>query len=240
MTRILTRGKFFTIAAILLVVFFVAAEPASAALPKTFSQFKARYAKEARTPEGAIKLYFDAVFAFIDSNTRAEGTNMLRYSLRLNKGWEKGPNNQTFVNRMKNPSYEYIFRSFAVGATPENNYSMNKDKYKINIIKKWTGHPSGDLQITLQSGGADSPRAVYLQKEGDLWFMVNNAGTYADVRRPVKGKDKPAYDADFDDENYEEEEEEEEAEEDDPAHIESGSNDIQDAFEKLLLEQLLK
>lgn len=250
MTKFFTRAKFFTIVAVLLTVFFVAAEPASAALPKTFSQFKARYAKEARNPEGAVKLYFDAVFAFINPDTRAEATNMLRYSLRESKDWEKRPGSQTFVSRMKDPAYEHIFRSFAAGATPENNYSMNKNNYKLQVAKVWTGHPSGDLQVTLHNKGADNVRPLYLQKENGLWFITNNASTYAGVRFPTGNKDKPSYDADYDDENYGVEAAPEDKDDGDDGYDlwddadepkkPDASKELQDALQNILKEQLLK
>ena len=55
----------------------------------TYHEFKERYMREAVTPEGAVKLYFDAVFCYIDPAARTEGVKMLRYCLREKRDWEK-------------------------------------------------------------------------------------------------------------------------------------------------------
>ncbi|WP_367339556.1 hypothetical protein [Aminivibrio sp.] len=187
---------------VIAVVLTIAASPALAALPKNYGEFKARYAQEGQTPEGAAKLYFDAVFCYINPDTRAEGSKMLRYSLRLRQGWESSPNNRTFVERMEDPDREYLFRSYAVGATPQNNYAMDRNNYRLDIIKRWSGHSSGDLQLQLRNGGADNPRPILLRKFDGLWFVTNNSSTFVDVRRPAAMEDRTDHDADYDDVNY--------------------------------------
>lgn len=191
-------GALLTAMAVLLVLVL----PAGAALPRDYGEFKARYAQEGRTPEGAMKLYFDAVFCYIDPATRDEGSKMLRYTLRLRQGWEKTAYNRTFVERMEDPDREYFFRSYAVGARPENNYAMDRNDYRLDIVKRWSGHSSGDLQLSLRNGGADNPRTVYLRKFDGLWFVTNNSSTFLDVRRPVTMADRTGHDADYDDVNY--------------------------------------
>jgi len=54
---------------------------ACAVLPETYKEFKARYQSEGRTVEGAVKLYFEGVFAYMNPQTRKEGAKMLRYAL---------------------------------------------------------------------------------------------------------------------------------------------------------------
>ena len=44
-------------------LFLLVGREGRAALPRDYQEFKARYQQEGRTPEGAVKLYFEAVFA---------------------------------------------------------------------------------------------------------------------------------------------------------------------------------
>ena len=83
-----------------LLIFAAAAE---AELPKNYKEFKARYQKEATSPEGAVKLYFEGVFVFMNNETRSEGAKMIRYSLRSEVPIERSTYYSTFVERMKDP-----------------------------------------------------------------------------------------------------------------------------------------
>lgn len=171
-------------------------------LPVDYQDFKARYAGEAVRPEGAVKLYFDAVFCYINPATRDEAVKMLRYSMRLRQGWERSALYQTFVDRMRDPRYSHIFRSFAAGTSVHNGYAMSPDNYRLDIMQIWDGHSSGDLQVRLRSSGADNPRSVYVRRYEGLWFVTNNAATYTEVRRPQTELDRTGHDADYDEQNY--------------------------------------
>lgn len=171
-------------------------------LPRDYQDFKARYARQGVTPEGAVKLYFDAVFCYINPATRAEASKMLRYSMRLQQGWERSSFHRIFVERMEDPHYTHIFRSFAAGTSVHDGYAMSPDNYRLDVIKIWDGHSSGDLQVRLRSSGADNPRSVYVRQYDGLWFVTNNAGTFAEVRYPQTEIDRTGHDADYDDINY--------------------------------------
>ena len=179
------------------------ATAACAELPKNYKEFKARYQKEAKSPEGAVKLYFEGVFVFMNKETRDEGAKMIRYSLRSEVPIERSTYYSTFVERMKDPDYNYVFRSFAVGATPENDYKMSPEKFKINFAGKAVKDPGGFLRLPLKSSGADSLRYVWVKKfeEDGLWFVINNASTYSQVREPKSEtvRRSHAFDADYDD-----------------------------------------
>ena len=92
---------------------------AHAELPRDFQEFKARYQQEGRVPEGALKLYFEAVFCYIDEATRSEGAKMLRYAMHLDRPLEQAGSYATFVSRMQDPDENYVFRSFAAGTSPQ-------------------------------------------------------------------------------------------------------------------------
>lgn len=180
---------------------------AQAKLPKTYKEFKERYQTEGRTIEGAVKLYFEGVFAFMNEDTRKEGGKMLRYAMYADRPIERSTYYATFVERMKDPDYNYAFRSYAEGATPENNYSMSPDDFEIMYAGKPVKDPGGYMRVPLESSGADSPRIIWVKKyEDGLWYVINNAATYVQVKEPkaVQIKRSQAHDADYDEDEDDE------------------------------------
>jgi hypothetical protein len=168
-------------------------------LPKNFEEFKERYQQFGTSPEGAIKMYFDAVFCYLQPDKRSEAVKMLRYSLHETAGWEKRSSNATFVSRLNNPQMHYIFRSFAEGTSPENNYAMSPDNYRLMLDGKKT--QTDYTQLTLTSSGADSPRPFQLRQfEDKLWYVTSNPGSYSDVRAPREQTQKKSrsHDATYD------------------------------------------
>ena len=165
-------------------------------LPSTYKEFKANCQKIATSPEGAMLMLFDAVYVYMDEGTRDEGSKMLRYILHMEKDWQNLPSKATMNERLKGAEYSHIFRSYAVGATPENGYKMDKNNYAINIAKKRSD--GGDIMLSVVSNGADSPRMFRVKKDEDSgsYYVASAAGLYAGVRKP-KTKDT-SYDADFD------------------------------------------
>jgi len=165
--------------------------------PADFQAFKERYQKIGTSPAGAVRMYFDALYSYIDPAKRAEGAKMLRYSLHEGPNWERSPAWATFVSRLRAPSYHYIFRSFAQGTSPENSYAMNPDSYQLMFVS--SRQETDYVYIAIRSSGADSPRPLHVQQfEDGLWYVINNHGTYSDVRKPANQIRKGGHDADLD------------------------------------------
>ena len=179
-------------------LFLLVGREGQAALPRNYQEFKARYQQEGRTPEGAVKLYFEAVFCYIDEATRAEGSKMVRYALHYDRPIEQSYNLATFVERLRDPEMHHIFRGFAEGTSPENDYRMSPDNFNLVVTKKV--QEQGYLRVFLRNSGADSPRAVWVKEFDGLWYTINNASTYVGVRPPKAFVDrtKNAHDADYD------------------------------------------
>ena len=167
-------------------------------LPTTYSVFKARCQSACQTPEGAVRMYFDAVYNYLDPAQREEASKMLRYILHAGPGWERSPNYNTFVQRLRDPAHHYIFRSFAAGTSPENGYRMTPDNYRLTITGK-RQQADDFVAVHLVSSGADSPRLVTLRRHEDgQWYVFSNAGTYAQVRAPRQATTSNSHDADYD------------------------------------------
>ena len=169
----------------------------SGGLPSTYSEFKSRCQNAARTPQGAVKMYFDAVFCYLDPQRRAEASKMLRFIMHADANWEGSQRYVTFVRRLKDPYYKYIFQSFAAGTSPENGYRMSPDNYSLNIVR--TSPEQDHLRVFLRSSGADWDRRVWVKQYSDgLWYVINNSDTYVKVREPATATDNNQHDADFD------------------------------------------
>ena len=192
------RLKKISVVLALSALFLVVGREAWAALPRDYQEFKARYQQEGRTPEGAVKLYFEAVFCYIDEATRAEGSKMVRYALHYDRPIEQSRNLATFAERLRDPERQHIFRSFAAGTSPENDYRMSPDNFNLVVVNKL--REQGYLRFFLQSSGADSPRPVWVKEFDGLWYTINNASTYVGVRPPKAFIDRTrnAHDADYD------------------------------------------
>ena len=181
-------------------LFFAHCGEAFAELPHSYKEFKARYRTEARTPEGALKLHFEAIFCYLDPATRAEGSKMVRYSMYYPKPIEQSYNLATFVERLKDPKQRHIFRSYAAGTSPENSYAMDPNDFELELIGKRLDS-DGYTKIEISSSGADSPRRVWMKEHDGLWYTENNTAVYVQVREPKNILDakKNLHDADYDD-----------------------------------------
>ena len=183
---------------VLLAFTVLVAAQAQAGLPATYQEFKARYQTEGRTMEGAAHLYFEAVFCYMNKASRPEASKMLRYAMYLPMVLEESHSYSTFVSRLKDPTYHYIFRSFVVGTSPENSYKIDPNNFKLDIAYK--RQESDFFHLGIRSSGADSTRSIWMQQHDDLWYVVNNAATYAQVRAPKDSLDsrRNRHDADYD------------------------------------------
>ncbi len=175
---------------------FLVSDASTFGLPQDYADFKQRCQSMLKTPEGAVKMYFDAVFCYMDPNKRAEAQKMLRYVMHESAGWDRKSTFETFVSRLRNPSKHHIFYSYARGTSPENGYSMSVDNYTLNVVK--IRKESDYTKVMLQSSGADSPRPIWVQLFDDgKWYVTNNASSYVGVREPKVGADN-SHDADYD------------------------------------------
>ncbi len=164
-------------------------------LPKTYAEWKERIPEMLKTPEGAVKMYFDGVFSYMNEETREEGQKMLRYVLREEADWDKKSSRATFVSRMKDKNSHYIFNSFAKGTSPDNGYKMNPDNYELVFISKKT--EPDFMRVMIKSSGSDTNKGVWVKKFPDgNWHVINNSNLYGNVKKPTNNL-VDTFDADF-------------------------------------------
>lgn len=173
-----------------------------AKLPQNYQKFKARYQTEGRTIEGAFKLHLEAIFCYIEPKTRKEASKMLRYSMHLSEPLEQSKKSGLFVRRMLDPEYNFVFRSFCTGTSPQNNYSMNPDNFRVNFAG--SKQEEGYVRLFVKSSGADSAAHIWMQNYDGLWYTTNNSSLYVMVREPQERIDqrKNLHDADYDGKPY--------------------------------------
>ena len=171
--------------------------PAYSGLPANYAEFRDRCQSACQSPYGAAKMYFDAVFCYMDSRTRSEGSKMLRFIMHEKQGWERSPNFSMFAQRMRDPKQQHIFRSFAEGTSPENDYSMDPNNYQLMMGE--LVEDAGYLRLFLYSSGSDSARPIWVKQFDDgLWYVINVVSTYAGVREPYSTKNHYGHDASYD------------------------------------------
>ncbi len=157
---------------------------AMAKLPADMAEFEARYAEEAKTPEGAAKLWLEAAFLYSDPSTRDLGRRMLIAVMKdLPQDFERNAAHSTMVDRLKNEPQTQ--RSFCAGSSPENGYKADLNNCEITVTRSVETYQGG-WNVFLQSSGADSPRQVSLMKVGDYWKVYQPAGLYMGIKPAVK------------------------------------------------------
>ncbi len=161
---------------------------AGASLPTTVEELKERHAAQASTPEAALKLWFDSVFATMNRETGEEGAAMLGYltiPYKDSPQWYRQSSARTFVERIK--ERPHIFRSYAKGSSPTNGYAMDPNNYELEVVSCMADSSGRGWAVVIRSSGADSPRPVYLKKSDQtgLYYVDTFSNVYVDVRPPV-------------------------------------------------------
>ncbi len=81
---------------------------------------------------------------------------------------------------------KYLPDSYFLGATPENNYSLNSP-FEIEIIDDNTSFREEDYsKLYIKSGGADSKRPITIRKKGDEHFVWEYSSILLGIVKPKK------------------------------------------------------
>jgi hypothetical protein len=148
------------------------------------------HAERGDTPEGALHLWFEAVFLYMDEATRDQGREALTdltIPFKDEPGWETLPSNRIFVERLQDPAHAHIFRSYAVGTSPANGYAMDPGDFELAVEDSSEDAHGRGHRVLLRSSGADSPRPVYMKRSTTtgLWYVSEFGNVYVGIRPPV-------------------------------------------------------
>lgn len=163
-------------------------DEAQPGLPKTMEEFEARVAEKALDPKQAAKLWFDAVFVYMNVDKEL-GARMITLMTK-DKEWQK---KSYFMAALK--ERPYILRSYAKGTAPENNYEMDPNKYVL-AIERVDRKPFDDkeedeyVKLFIKSSGADSPRPLTFQRNIRGEYKVFEfSSIYVGIRPPQSQAD---------------------------------------------------
>lgn len=144
-----------------------------------------RHAELGKTPEGALLHWIErAIEASSGASDDLVALGDLTIPLRGVDTWWKRQSNGTFVERLTGKPH--IFRSYAAGATPANQYALPSPL--TLAIESSARDPDGrGWRVRLRSGGADNARPVYLKQseQSGLWYVNDWSNLYVDIRPPV-------------------------------------------------------
>ena len=145
--------------------------------------FRARIAAEATDPKQAVRLWFDAVFVYTSGEDEL-GADMITEMTKDNN-WQRAAS--YFVRALDhNP---HIFRSYARGSAPENDYAMSPDDYALTFTRTETQpYPDREegeyVKMFVESSGADSPRPIEVQRNSRGEYKVSNFSSICSGIRP--------------------------------------------------------
>jgi len=159
---------------------------AALALPKSVAEFRTRQDVEAVSPQGAARLWFDAVWVYLGGDTKL-GAQLITVMMK-DKQWPTAMPCLVDAMRLK----PQILRSYVRGATPENGYVLSPDHYELNIrdlsLQPLPQFPVGKIvRLMLTSGGADAPRALDLERNGLGLYAVRDPRPLCLGIRPPMG-----------------------------------------------------
>ncbi len=160
-------------------------------MPRSEDALQAQHVLLGGSIEGAVQLFFQASLAYMDPSTRDEGRGMLQ-SLMLpfqsHSIWDRLPGNRLFSSRLGDEQQQLVWRSYVVGATPENGYRVDVDALDIRFERGYLREADErGTPVFLLSCRADVPRALYLLPDEDsgLWFVNVWDELLEDVRPPL-------------------------------------------------------
>lgn len=158
------------------------AKPDEVVQPVDINDFVQKYTSTSK-PEDIVKLFLDSIQTYLDPTQKEKGIAMIAVLINQD-GWDKASGGLSFF-RDKLKNMPYIFRSYAKGATPENNYQMDPKNYEIEITKSEKVDDKTQ-KVFVKSSGADSARPITLVKDtkANVWIVHEFSSIYVDVRKP--------------------------------------------------------
>lgn len=153
-------------------------------------ELKKLHAETGKTPEGALKCWFIALYQYTSPNASErkrgkEGLDYLTIPFKDAADWETRNSYSTFVDRCRNQPH--IFRSYAKGTSPQNGYKMDPNAFELDHTRTAPAGTDRGTQVFVRSSGADSPRPIYMKQseKTGLWYVSTFDNVYVDIRKVV-------------------------------------------------------
>lgn len=155
--------------------------PASADLPADVDEFKTRLAADGTDAKKAAHLFFEAMYVYTgaaDDEAKAPGREMLSL-INVEETWE-----QDMLRRGTLQKQPYLYRSYAKGATPDNNYTMDPNAFELVFTTETAQQGGKVMYFMIKCGGADLPRPfrMKLGKDG-IWRMLEWSSLQVGIKK---------------------------------------------------------
>lgn len=136
-------------------------------------------------PQNAIALWLEAAIKAQQNEDEGwDALTKLTLPLKEDANWKSLGRHTYFVKAIQenNPA----FRSFIVGATPENDYTVDMNNLQIKIAYENEKDTRG-RKFMIVTSGASMPRPVYLKQstKTKLFYVSEFSSMYVDVKPPV-------------------------------------------------------
>lgn len=148
-------------------------------LPKSLSDLKAMPEASLDSPYKTAALTVCALCAYAED--RENGKEILNF---LRGPRPLSPMDVSFLNDRLMDGQTYIPRSFFEGATPANDYTPNVPYVLVVKSNQYSDANQGYKKLFVQSGGADSLRAVILRQTSDGKWMLWEQELLSGIRQP--------------------------------------------------------
>ena len=151
------------------------------------------------SPEEVTRLWFEAVFRYMNPETRDDGRvgmKLLSLPLQGHDDWDRLSRFRVVVERLQSPDQQHIFRSYVRGTSPESDYQLEGEDWVLDIQEVRQQTPAR-AEVMLKSSGASAPRKMLLVKATDSGqfyvahfsmlaaIMEQQPGRQSEERRPA-------------------------------------------------------
>ena len=145
-----------------------------------FAEFEKMWNEQAKTEEGAVKMYILASIEYCEGNKDAKKMAALTLPKNyLNQSGMPLSSEQYRLDHMKEDPN--IPKSY-LGGTPDNGYSWDPN-YTITALPQ-SKKGEKESKIFIQSGGKDNPTPVQLKKNKfGIWKLFNVSSVATGVKR---------------------------------------------------------
>ncbi|MBR1673346.1 MAG: hypothetical protein IJ703_00080 [Eubacterium sp.] len=148
-------------------------------LPDSLDEFRALPQAACTTPFDAAALTIVALVCYPKNKEMALSMLDFLRGPRPLSGMDK-----QFINDRFMDGKDYVPRSYFRGATPQNDYTPAAP-YTITVSENpYSYQDQGYAKLFVQSGGADSPRAIQLRQLKDGKWCLWEQFILSDIRQP--------------------------------------------------------
>jgi hypothetical protein len=160
----------------------------------TLDEFQAQWTADAKTPEGAVRLYLLAMLEHLQAKN-PQARKMVALGLpkdEVDAQGEPGPGQALSFNQfgrvIEGTNFPGAIAASYLGGTPANGY-VHDPAAALVVDEQATRRQDAEVKLFLRSGGKDSPSPVLLKKNKDGHWKIFDASSLFTGVRPAQTND---------------------------------------------------